>query len=141
MRIKNILPLLAFTTLSITAGISCENSKKNKFTNSVKNKKEISIESIKDSYYRQYQQQESIQAENLLKRDSILKIYQTKREQLRDSFNEKIKYLNNLKQKRVLTDNEYRAKASLVEQEFKINLLENIKQWCNNYSKIVDEMK
>lgn len=139
MRIKNMLPLFAFTALYLTS-FSCGNSKKENIKNSI-NKKEISIESIKDSFYSQYQQQESIQAENLLKRDSIWEIYKIKKEQISESFNKKIKYLKSLKQKKILNDNEYKIKISLAEQEFKINLLENIKQWSKNYSNIIDEMK
>lgn len=139
MRIKNKLPLFAFTALYLTS-FSCENSKKENIKNSI-NKKEISIESIKDSFYSQYQQQESIQAENLLKRDSIFEIYKIKREQIKETFNKKIKNLKSLKQKNILNDKEYKIKFSLAEKEFKINLLDNLKQWSKNYSKIIDEMK
>ena len=139
MKIKNILPLFACSAICLTS-LSCGNSRE-KDTKIPSKIREINIEPIKDSFYSQYQQQESIQAENLLKRDSIWKIYQTKREQIRESFNKKIKYLKSLKQKKILNDNEYKIKISLAEQEFKIILLEIIKQWCKNYSNIIDEMK
>ena len=139
MKIKNILPLFACSAICLTS-LSCGNSRE-KDTKIPSKIREINIEPIKDSFYSQYQQQESIQAENLLKRDSIWKIYQTKREQIRESFNKKIKYLKSLKQRKILNEKDYKIRLSLENQKYKQDLLDNIKIWSDNYSKIIDEMK